>query len=488
MTEMEDPLNYQLTLNGSLAEDLDSPTTKELNKLCECRKPAASKQSVLELATNKNKPTISILGLGYVGAVSSACFSELGFPVIGVDPDMEKVDCINRGSSPIVEKDLSELLFTGREQNKLEATNDTIAAVLNSDVTLISVGTPSAEDGGCDLKYLRQACQQLGEALRMKSDYHLIVVRSTIPPSTTRNVLVPIIEQYSGKLAGDGFGVCFNPEFLRESTAVEDFYHPPITVLGAIDKRSLEYSTRLYQDIHAEVIGTSLEAAEFVKYVDNTWHALKVTFGNEVGRLCKAANVDSHDVMNIFLKDTKLNISPYYLKPGFAYGGSCLAKDARGITHLAKSLNVDLPVISKIEESNNSHISHAVEIVEEFCVSNVGLVGITFKAGTDDLRESPAIELMKRLLNKGYRVKFFDPCITSSTKLDRDPEWNDKLQECFLEFKEELLLQSEVLIVTHSQEYAVEITEKATADMHVLDVVRLPEGLNCKANYQGIGW
>lgn len=356
MTELKDSQNYQMTLNGNLAEDLGSITPQEFNALRKTRKPLARRLPVLTLATKNNKPTLSILGLGYVGAVSSACFSDLGFPVIGVDPDMEKVSCINRGASPIVEKDLSELLFSGREQNKLKATNDTVAAVLNSDVTLISVGTPSDADGGCDLKYLRQACQQLGEALSMKSDYHLVVVRSTIPPSTTRNELVPIIEQYSGKLAGKDFGVCFNPEFLRESTAVEDFFHPPITVLGAIDKRSLEYSTKLYQDVNAEVIGTSLEAAEFVKYVDNTWHALKVTFGNEVGRLCKAANVDSHDVMNIFLKDTKLNISPYYLKPGFAYGGSCLPKDARGINHLAKMLNVDLPVMSKIEESNRKSV------------------------------------------------------------------------------------------------------------------------------------
>lgn len=485
MTEMKNPTELRYEVNGNLAEELIN-----YEATVQAREPVQRNDRIakLKLAANNTKPTLSILGMGYVGAVSSACFSDLGFNVIGVDPDLDKIDCINRGESPIVEKDLDKLLRAGRDDNMIQATYDTVAAILNSEVTLVSVGTPSDADGGCDLKYLRQACAQIGEALRLKSTYHLIVMRSTIPPGTTRDVLLPIIEEYSGKERGKDFGVCFNPEFLRESTAVQDFYEPPITVLGAIDDRSLEFSKKLYEDVDAEIIGTSLEAAEFVKYVDNTWHALKVSFGNEVGRLCKAADVDSHDVMNIFLKDTKLNISPYYMKPGFAYGGSCLPKDTRGINYLARAWNVDLPVMASIPASNESHIEHTMDMIGDLDVKTVGLVGITFKAGTDDLRESPAIELMKRLLIKGYKVKFYDPCITATSFLDKDPKWNERLQACCLATPEELGEQSEALVVTHSQPYATEVVENATSDMHVIDVVRMKEGFQTEAAYQGIGW
>lgn len=485
MTELKNPTNLRYEVNGNLAEELIDYEHTIQEQAPVQRDDRLSK---LKLAANNSKTTLSILGMGYVGAVSSACFSDLGFSVIGVDPDLDKVDCINRGESPIVEKDLDTLLKAGREDNLIQATFDTVAAILNSEVTLISVGTPSDADGGCDLKYLRQACAQIGEALRLKSTYHLIVMRSTIPPGTTRNTLLPIIEEYSGKERGKDFGVCFNPEFLRESTAVQDFYEPPITVLGAIDERSLEFGKKLYADVDAEMVSTSLEAAEFVKYVDNTWHALKVSFGNEVGRLCKAADVDSHDVMNIFLKDTKLNISPYYLKPGFAYGGSCLPKDTRGINHLARSMNVDLPIMASIPASNESHIEHTMDLIGDLNAKSIGLVGITFKAGTDDLRESPAIELMKRLLIKGYRVKFYDPCITPTSFLDKDAKWNKRLQGCCLESAEQLSAESEALVVTHSQDYATDIVERATKDMQIIDVVRMAEGLETAADYQGIGW
>ena len=242
------------------------------------------------------------------------------------------------------------------------------------------------------------------------------------------------------------------------------------------------------QLVDAEIIGTTLEAAEFVKYVDNTWHALKVSFGNEVGRLCKAANVDSHDVMNIFLKDTKLNISSYYLKPGFAYGGSCLPKDTRGINHVAKTLGVELPIIASIPASNDSHIEHTMDIIDSQEVKKVGLVGITFKAGTDDLREAPALELMKRLLTKGYEVKFYDPCITPCTMLDKDADWNARLQACFVDSGDKLNAQAETLVVTHAQPYAEEIIAKSHPQMKVLDVVRMKECFETDARYEGIGW
>jgi len=434
------------------------------------------------------KPRLSILGLGYVGAVSSACFSRKGHQVIGVDPNRSKVSDINRAHSPIVEQGLEDLLRLGRDKSLLFATTFTREAVLESDVTLVSVGTPSRRDGGCDLVYLKEAAAHIGSALKDKAEYHVVIFRSTVPPRTTRDVLIPILEASSGKTCGQGFSVCFNPEFLRESTAVDDFFHPPKTVVGATDAAGMRMAKLLYADIPGEFLETSLEAAEFVKYVDNTWHALKVSFSNEVGRLCKACDVDSHDVMDIFLADRKLNISPYYLKPGFAFGGSCLPKDTRGINYLAKQLNVDVPIMEHINASNDDHVLHATDIIDQLDVQMVSLVGVTFKPGTDDLRESPFLQLIKRLWHRGLDVSFYDPCVTPHSMLDQDPELNQKLHACRCESLETMVENTQAVVLSHNTEYAQRVMKIAAEEVHVIDLVRVGNPMMPCANYQGVCW
>ena len=358
---------------------------------------------------------ISVFGLSYVGAVSVACYSECGHVVIGVDPDHGKVKVINEGRSPIVEPGLDDLLRDGVAAGRIAALTSAQEAVHNSDVSFVCVGTPSAADGGCDLGYLRKVSEQIGEALKTKDAYHVVAFRSTVPPGTARRVMRPIIEQVSGKVAGEDFGLAFHPEFLRESTAVEDFHNPPKTVVGGIDQRSIDPVADIYRRLGHDVIETTLEAAEMVKYVDNTWHATKVSFANEIGKICQAAHVDSHEVMDIFCRDRVLNISSYYMKPGFAFGGSCLPKDVRGITHLAKRLNVDTPLLNQIMTSNRAQIDFAKDLIMDAGATTVGFLGITFKADTDDLRGFilPVIEA----LLAGTDVRIYDPNVNPESSL-----------------------------------------------------------------------
>lgn len=431
---------------------------------------------------------ISIIGLGYVGSVSCACFSSLGHQVIGVDPDQTKVNAIKKGLSPIIEPKLDSLLEQAHTNKKLQATTHINKAILTTDITLISVGTPSNKDGSCDLRYLKKATQQVAQSLAQKSTYHLIVFRSTIPPTTTKNILIPILKRYSNKQLGTDFGVCFNPEFLRESTAIDDFYHPPKTVIGAIDDKSAQHASKLYHAIDKNIIITSIEAAEFVKYIDNTWHALKVSFANEVGRLCKSMEVDSHEVMNIFLQDEKLNISPYYLKPGFAFGGSCLPKDTRGIVHMAEQNHVEIPIIKHINQSNAFHIEHTVNLINQLNVLRIGIVGLTFKSDTDDLRESPSLALLKKLLIAGYLVQFYDPHIHSDQILDTEPSMNQLLNEARCDNVTELVNNNQAIVLTHKKNYTKQIARMRSTDKHIIDVVHLENNLPKKANYHGLCW
>jgi GDP-mannose 6-dehydrogenase len=302
------------------------------------------------------KPKISVIGLGYVGAVSVACLSHLGFEMVGVDIAHDKVEDIKAGRSPIVEARLEELLSEGVKAGRIDATTNLISAVMASQVTFLSVGTPTAADGSCDLKYVREASRAIGQAIAMKNDFHLVVLRCSVPPGTTLDVVCPEIEAASGKRLGEGFGLCFNPEFLREGVAVADFFAPPKTVVGASDTRSRDIASGIYREIDKNVLIVSIEAAEMVKCADNVWHATKVAFANEVGRLCKSLEIDSHEVMDVFVKDTKLNLSPYYLKPGFAFGGSCLPKEVRAVSHLADERGLDLPLVASLMSSNTRQI------------------------------------------------------------------------------------------------------------------------------------
>ncbi len=334
---------------------------------------------------------ISIFGLGYVGAVSAACLANEGHNVIGVDTVDIKVNLINEGKSPIIEKDIGEIIKAAVEKGKLSATADARKAVEQSDISLVCVGTPTQANGDLDTSYVRRVCKNIGTAIKDKDSYHVVVIRSTILPGTIKNLVIPVLEENSHKIAGRDFGLCSNPEFLREGSAVYDFYNPPKTVIGEIDEKSGDLLEVLYKKFDAPFIRTKIEVAEMIKYVDNVWHALKVVFGNEIGKICKSLGVDSHEIMDIFCSDTKLNISPYYLKPGFAFGGSCLPKDVRALVYKGKNLDIDLPVLNAILPSNRAHIENGLRLVMESKNKKIGVLGFSFKAGTDDLRESSIV-------------------------------------------------------------------------------------------------
>jgi GDP-mannose 6-dehydrogenase len=351
---------------------------------------------------------ISIFGLGYVGAVSAGCLAAEGHQVVGVDPIADKVDLINGGHSPIVEAEIGEIIEEAVRNGSLRATQDPSAAIHETDLSFVCVGTPSQSNGNLDLRYIRRICEQIGHALGEKTGRHIVVIRSTILPGTMGKIVIPTLEEFSGKKAGKDFGICSNPEFLREGSAVRDFRCPPKTVIGELDESSGDMLATLYSRLQAPLIRTDLSTAEMIKYVDNCWHALKIGFANEIGNLCDSFGVDAETVMNIFCQDKKLNLSSAYLKPGFAFGGSCLPKDLRALSYQAKMHDLQLPILSSVLPSNEMQIARGIRSVVESGNKRVGVLGFSFKAGTDDLRESPVIEVIERLIGKGYDLRIYD--------------------------------------------------------------------------------
>ena len=345
----------------------------------------------------------SVFGLGYVGAVSAGCLARDGHRVIGVDPNPTKVDLINSGRSPIVEAEISEIIASAIESGRLSATTDAALAVRETDLSLVCVGTPSNVNGSLDLKFVRAVCKDIGIALAAKSERHTVAIRSTMLPGSMRKVVLPLLEEHSGKRAGIDFGLCNNPEFLREGTAVYDYSHPPKTVIGELAQGDGDLLAALYGSLDAPLIRVPVDTAEMVKYVDNVWHALKVGFANEIGSLCKRMNLDGQQVMSIFCQDQKLNLSSYYLRPGFAFGGSCLPKDLRALNHVAGRLDVNVPILGSVLPSNNVHLQRGFDMIQGRGSKRVGVLGFSFKAGTDDLRESPIVELIERFDWKGIR-------------------------------------------------------------------------------------
>lgn len=351
---------------------------------------------------------ISIFGLGYVGAVCAGCLSARGHDVIGVDVSRTKIELINQGKSPIVEPGLEALLQQGIASGRLRGTTDFAAAIRDSDLSMICVGTPSKKNGDLSLEYIESVCREIGLVLREKASRHTIVVRSTVLPGTVKNVVIPILEDCSGKKAGVDFGVAVNPEFLRESTAIKDYDQPPMTVIGELDTASGDVLQSLYEELDAPIIRKAIEVAEMIKYTCNVWHAAKVTFANEIGNIAKAVGVDGRDVMDVVCQDKTLNLSQYYMRPGFAFGGSCLPKDVRALTYRASSLDVKAPLLNSLMTSNESQVQNAFDIIESHDKRKVALLGLSFKAGTDDLRESPLVELAERLIGKGYELNIYD--------------------------------------------------------------------------------
>jgi GDP-mannose 6-dehydrogenase len=346
--------------------------------------------------------------LGYVGAVCAGCLSVRGHYVTGVDVSAIKIGLIAQGKSPIVEPGLEELLREGLRVGRLRGTTDVADAVASSEVSFICVGTPSKKNGDLDVHYIESVCREIGAALRDKAEYHTVVVRSTVLPGTVKNVVIPVLEASSGKRAGIDFGVAVNPEFLRESTAIKDYDYPPMTVIGELDKRSGDVLQEIYEELDASIVRKSIEVAEMIKYTCNVWHAAKVTFANEIGNIAKAAGVDGREVMQVVCQDTKLNLSSYYMRPGFAFGGSCLPKDVRALNYRATSLDVDAPLIGSLMRSNAAQIRHAFNLITHNEKRKIGLLGLSFKAGTDDLRESPQVELAEMLIGKGYDLSIYD--------------------------------------------------------------------------------
>ncbi|WP_443191684.1 GDP-mannose 6-dehydrogenase [Pseudomonas indica] len=351
---------------------------------------------------------ISIFGLGYVGAVCAGCLSARGHEVVGVDISTHKIDLINNGKSPIVEPGLEELLGKGIKAGNLRGTTDVADAIRNTDLSMLCVGTPSKKNGDLELNYMESVCREIGMALRDKSQRHTVVVRSTVLPGTVKNVVIPILEDCSGKKAGVDFGVAVNPEFLRESTAIKDYNFPPMTVIGQLDDASGDMLQEIYQELDAPIIRKDIEVAEMIKYTCNVWHATKVTFANEIGNIAKAVGVDGREVMDVVCQDNKLNLSKYYMRPGFAFGGSCLPKDVRALSYRASSLDVEAPLIGSLMRSNSAQVQKAFDIISSYDKRKVALLGLSFKAGTDDLRESPLVELAEMLIGKGFDLRIYD--------------------------------------------------------------------------------
>ncbi len=433
---------------------------------------------------------LSIFGLGYVGAVTSACLAHRGLEVIGVDVTDVKVDAISAGRSPIVEEGLADLIQRGVSEGRLRATTDGHRAVLESDMSLICVGTPSNPNGSLDLSAVRRVAESIGESLREKGDWHTVVVRSTMLPGSTDEIVVPALESGSGMRAGVDFGVCYNPEFLREGSSIRDFNRPPFTIIGGANERANREVAELYAGIEGDVIHTTTATAEMVKYVCNAFHALKVAFANEIGVTAKAHGVDSHEVMDIFARDHKLNISAAYLRPGYAFGGSCLPKDLRALVHAARRSDLEVPVLSAILPSNEEHIARGFALVRDAGVRRVGVLGLSFKAGTDDLRESPLVALVERLIGRGYQVCVYDPNVSFANVHGTNRAYIEHeiphIVSLMTDSPEQLLAHSELVIVGNSDPAFTRVLEGIRSDQVVVDLVRARSSR--AGDYRGIAW
>ncbi|MBZ9666764.1 GDP-mannose 6-dehydrogenase [Pseudomonas sp. LMG 31766] len=434
---------------------------------------------------------ISIFGLGYVGAVCAGCLSARGHEVIGVDVSQTKIDLINQGKSPIVEPGLAELLEAGVNSGLLRGTTDVGAAVLASELSFIAVGTPSKRNGDLDLGYMESVCKQIGTALRDKQERHTVVVRSTVLPGTVKNVVIPLIEAASGKKAGVDFGVATNPEFLRESTAIKDYDFPAMTVIGELDEQSGDLLQELYSELDAPIIRKSIEVAEMIKYTCNVWHAAKVTFANEIGNIAKAAGVDGREVMDVVCQDHKLNLSKYYMKPGFAFGGSCLPKDVRALSYRAGSLDVETPLIGSLMRSNAAQVKRAFDIVTHYDKRRIGLLGLSFKAGTDDLRESPLVELAEMLIGKGYELRIFDSNVEYARVFGANKEYIESkiphVSSLLCKELDEVVAQSDVLIIGNGEQRFAEVMNSVGDDKQIVDLVGFMAHAT-QANKEGICW
>jgi len=436
---------------------------------------------------------ISVFGLGYVGAVSAACLARDGHEVIGVDVDPGKLELIRSGSSPIIEEGIQELVRGVVANGKLRVTSDVAAAVEQTELSFVCVGTPSSPNGAQDLAAIHRVMAQIGGALRVKSTRHTVVLRSTVQPGAVESVVRPILERESGRLSDRDFGVCFQPEFLREGSSIKDYDNPPFTIVGARDAAAAEPLRRLFGHLPCELHVVSIGVAELVKYACNAFHAVKVTFANEIGRVTQAVGVDSRLVMDLLCKDTRLNISPAYLKPGSPFGGSCLPKDLRALNYLAKTRDLTLPMLGSVLGSNRAHIDHALDMVMTPGIKRVALIGLSFKAGTDDLRESPLVTVAERLIGKGFQLRIFD----SEVNLSRLVGANKRFIEESIPHIGNLMVRSVEVAIADAQVAIVSVRDAATIaalsrhsndNLTIVDLVGLPQTQLKFARYRGVCW
>lgn len=437
---------------------------------------------------------ISVFGIGYVGAVTSACLAECNHSVIAVDTNQTKVKCLNEGRAPLVENGLDSLVEQMTKQGRLSATSNLEKAILETEISLICVGTPSRPDGSLDLQYVEQVCRQIGEVLKTKDEYHTVVLRSTMVPGSAMGVCLPILEQASGKIAGINFGFGNNPEFLREGSAIADYYTPPKIVVGANDEKSARAIMSLYDGIDAPRVTTAVATAEGVKYADNAWHAMKVGFANEFGNIMKKCGVDSHDVMDIFCMDTKLNISPAYLKPGFAFGGSCLPKDVRAIRAAAAAHGLQTPIFDSLLSANEAQIGRALDMIRNSGRRHVGMLGLSFKPGTDDLRESPLVKVADKLVSEGYTLTIYDTNVFRSSQANGP--CHNHLQKSMPHIAaaltndiDKIKENADIFVIGHNDpDFSTLLGTIEDKDIPIIDLVRLNAAIESRRGYEGICW
>ena len=436
---------------------------------------------------------ISIFGLGYVGCVSAACLAEQGHYVVGVDINDDKVNMINRGQSPIIEQDLEVIIKNCVSAGRLRATTNALEGVNDSDLSLVCVGTPSNSNGSLNLQFVEQVCREIGQGLSEKKERHVVVLRSTMLPGSTEDRVIPALEEGSGLKAGQGFGVCVNPEFLREGTSIYDFHHPPFTLIGESLESDGDTVAKLYETIDAPCIRVPLRVAEIVKYANNAFHALKICFANEIGNICKQEGVDSHQVMDIFCMDTKLNLSAHYLKPGFAFGGSCLPKDLRALLYHGRQRDLELPTLHSILPSNERQLQRGFELIKETGKKKIGVLGFSFKADTDDLRESPLVRLIEILIGKGYSVRLYDRNVSLARLHGANKKYIEKeiphISTLMCPSLPQVIEDAEVIIIGNKDPEFVQALEIARPDQIIIDLVRITDDFSqINSQYQGICW